>query len=116
MDASGRARVPLSLLLLGVLMALGRGTCFDGIEELSNASAEVHRRFFHSFNAKFVQTYYSQYVFYPETPEDIQRAMNPYSRMGLPGCIGSVYCVHVRWDMCSAGITNLCCGKKVILL
>lgn len=42
-DCCGRAGVPLELKLLGVLRLLGRGTCFDGIEELTMGSAEVHR-------------------------------------------------------------------------
>ena len=42
--------IPLELQVLGVLRVLGRGTCFDGIEELTGGSAEAHRVFFHSFN------------------------------------------------------------------
>lgn len=35
-----------------------------------------------------------------------------YARMGLPGCIGSTDCVHLKWDRCPIGITNLCKGKE----
>ena len=48
-DASGRRGAPLELKILGVLRVLGRGYCFDGIEELSFISAECNRMFFHSF-------------------------------------------------------------------
>jgi Na+-translocating ferredoxin:NAD+ oxidoreductase RnfE subunit len=47
--------VPLELQVLGVLRVLGRGTCFDGIAELTGASEESHRRFFHSFCSKFAE-------------------------------------------------------------
>ena len=32
--------------------------------------------------------------------------------MGLPGCIGSTDCVHVKWDRCPTKLTNLCKGKE----
>jgi hypothetical protein len=50
--------IPLELQILGVLRVLGRGTCFDGIEELTGGSAESHRRFFHDFIIKFSRKYY----------------------------------------------------------
>ena len=37
---------PISLLLLGSLRYLGRGWCFDDLEEVSGISEEVHRVFF----------------------------------------------------------------------
>ena len=38
--------------------------------------------------------------------------MNVYERMGLPGCIGSTDCVHLKWDRCPVGISNVCSGKE----
>ena len=55
-DASGRQRIPTELKLLGVLRILGRGTCFDGIEELSGISVPTMHSFFHSFTAWFVES------------------------------------------------------------
>ena len=40
--------IPLELKVLGVLRVLGRGTCFDGIQELTGGSAEVIVYFFMS--------------------------------------------------------------------
>jgi hypothetical protein len=48
-DAFGRPRIPTALKLLGVLRVLGRGTCFDGIEELSFISKPTMHSFFHKF-------------------------------------------------------------------
>ena len=106
------AGVPLQLKLLGVLRVLGRGTCFDGIEEVTFASEEVHRSFFHQFTKRFVERYDDEYVYQPETHEEIRKISSVYERMGIPGALGSTDCVHVKWDMCPAGLTNYCTGKE----
>ena len=50
-DICGRDAVPLHLLLLGVLRMLGRGTCTDGITELSDISETKMNTFFKDFCA-----------------------------------------------------------------
>ena len=40
---------PISLLLLGSLRYIGRGWCFDDLEEATGISEEVHRVFFHQY-------------------------------------------------------------------
>ena len=55
LDASGRPPCPISLKVLGVLRVLGKAYCFDGIGELCNTDAEIHRMFFHKFVVKFAQ-------------------------------------------------------------
>jgi hypothetical protein len=105
---AGTEGVPLEVKLLGFLRILGRGTCFDGISELSNASIEVHRSFFHDFTRKFVD----RYVSIPSSPEQIRKVMSIYDRMGIPGATGSTDCVHVKWEMCPVGLKNYCNGKE----
>lgn len=46
-DCARHKSTPLELKILGVLRVLGRGYCFDGIEELYYTSAEINRVFFH---------------------------------------------------------------------
>jgi hypothetical protein len=111
-DVTGRQGISLSLQILGVLRVLGRSTCYDGIEELSKGSAESHRVFFHSFFAKFVEKHFEEYVHPPESDEEIATVMNIYERLGPPSAIGSVDCVHCRWDMTPAGLYNQCKGKE----
>jgi hypothetical protein len=48
-DCTGRESIPLHLLLLGVLRMLGRGTCTDGIKELSDISETKMSTFFKDF-------------------------------------------------------------------
>lgn len=104
--------IPLELQLLGVLRVLGRGTCFDGVEELTGGSAEAHRSFFHKFCHLFVRKYYDEYVYLPRNNEEKARWMSDYARMGLPGAIGSTDCVHVKWERCPHGLLNVCTGKE----
>lgn len=56
-SAAGIEGVPLELQILRVLRVLGRGTCFDGIEELTGGSAECHRVFSHKFCELFARRY-----------------------------------------------------------
>jgi hypothetical protein len=45
-DAVGRECSPMELLVLGALRYLGRGWCFDDLEEATSISEEIHRIFF----------------------------------------------------------------------
>jgi hypothetical protein len=111
-DCSGRAAAPLELKILGVLRVLGRGTCFDGIEELNLVSEECNRTFFHNFCEAFSQKYFHEYCHPPQTAEEIASTMGVYEQMGLPGTLGSTDCVHVRWEMCPTGDFSLHKGKE----
>ena len=42
----------------------------------------------------------------------MKKVMDVYSKMGLPGCIGSADCVHVKWDRCPVELHHLCSGKE----
>ena len=35
-----------------------------------------------------------------------------YKALGLPGCVGSVDCVHIGWDQCPVQHTNMYKGKE----
>jgi hypothetical protein len=70
-SAAGIPGVPLKLKLLGVLRVLGRGTCFDGIEELAKADEETYRTFFHDFCSKFCRRFYADWVYTPRNEEEL---------------------------------------------
>jgi Plant transposon protein. len=48
----------------------------------------------------------------PHDEDSIAHVTGPYERRGLPGCVGSIDCVHVCWDRCPASIHSVCKGKK----
>ncbi len=100
-----------SLKVLGCLRALGRGSCFDDIAEASGMSEECARVSFHKFCKNFSDNQYSTWV-KPPQGERLDSIMHVYQRMGLVGCIGSMDCVHVKWNKCPVSLTNLCEGKE----
>jgi hypothetical protein len=110
-DCCGCSICPYAIKLLGVLRILGRNWCCDDVTEATGMGETTVRRGFLDFCANFVDKYYDAYVYRPEG-EKLKNKMNIYSRMGLPGCIGSTDCVHLKWDRCPIGLTNLCKGKE----
>ena len=94
-DCTGQMAAPLELEILAVLRVLGRGYCFDRVEELTLISAEVLRVFF--------RKWCTLYCNHPKTEEEIAEAVSIYTKLGLPGCVGSTDCVHIRWERCPAG-------------
>jgi len=111
-DAAGRVRVPTELKLLGVLRVLGRGTCFDGIEELSGVSVSTMHSFFHKFTAWFREEVFPVFVSTPKTKEGLVQIEAAYKLLGLPGAVGSMDVVHIAWCMCPTYLANLAKGKE----
>ena len=48
----------------------------------------------------------------PHTEEEFQHVLGRYEMVGLPGCIGSIDCVHLIWTNCPVVITSQCKGKE----
>lgn len=111
-NCAGTPSAPLELKILAVLRVLGRGYCFDGVEELCLISAENLRMFFRKFVTLFSKEYFSKYCAHPQSPEEIERAMGVFTQLGLPGCIGSTDCVHFRWERCPSGERSCHKGKE----
>ena len=91
---------------------LGRGGCFDNQYDGSGISEETLRVFFHDFNEFFASNFYDAFVFPPTTPEDVAKVTTIYRRLGFPGAVGSIDCVHVRWDKCPFSLRSSCKGKE----
>ena len=48
----------------------------------------------------------------PTTDEQFEFVVGEYSARGLPGCVGSIDCVHVGWDQCPNQYHSLYTGKE----
>ena len=48
----------------------------------------------------------------PRNDDDYRHVVGEYTARGLPGCIGSVDCVHIAWDRCPAMYKNMFKGKE----
>ena len=97
-DAFGKEVAPIELKLLGTLRMLGKGCSWDLLYELSGVSAEVHRRWTLKFIAKFALEMFPVYVHGPRDNSEMEKVSSLYAASGFPGCIGSIDCVHIRWE------------------
>ena len=84
-DITGRKICPFPIKLLGVLRILGRGWTFDDVAEATGMGEATVQKSFHLFCSNFVFHYYNTYVYRPEG-EELQRDMEVYRKLGLPGC------------------------------
>jgi hypothetical protein len=81
--------------------------------ELNGISGDKNNRFFREFMKWFVNsTFAEQFLKYPTTNDEIQHITGCYDRLGVPGCVGSVDCAHVTWDLCPAGLLVADCKGK----
>ena len=110
-DKAKRNICPIEIKLLAVLRILGRNWNFDDIAEATLMGETTARRAFHTFCSNFVKEYYDVYVCRP-VGEKLLKVMRVFEQMGLPGCIGSTECVHLKWDRCPIDIAQLCSGKE----
>ena len=104
-------RVKAELLVLGALSVLGHHTPFCCLRSDTEISTSEHRAFFHDF-IDCMYTIREEYIFYPRSPEELQRVMDRYVQVYLPGCGGSMDVVHLKWYNCPAGDRNRCTGKE----
>jgi hypothetical protein len=107
----------LELLLLGVHYTLATGVSHLYVYIQTDISKEVHRKFFIHWTSKFAEKKDEYVYILREEEEDddqaqLQRILNDYSSIGLPGCIGSVNCVHIGWNRCPAYQKNIFKGSK----
>ena len=109
-DAKGAETVKLALMVLGVLRILGSGCTFDALEELNAVGCDTHRFFFHNVFCTWVQHVAKDIIRMPNDEKSLCHVMGLYERQELPGCVGSVDCVHVCWDRYPSSMQLTCKG------
>jgi hypothetical protein len=110
-DAKGEESVKIALLVLGSLRCIASGCTFDAIEELTCVSQDTHRIFFHKYFCTWGKNAATDIIAMPHDEETIAHVTAQYERRGLPGCVGSIDCVHLCWDRCPASMHSVCKGK-----
>ncbi len=113
-DAAGQPSIGIPILVLGSLRVLASGCTFDAIEELTNISQESHRVFFHQFCKSWGAAKATNMIKLPTNAEELVHITGLYELLGLPGCVGSIDCVHVVWDCCRASLLSSCRGKEKV--
>jgi hypothetical protein len=111
-DRHGRPSCNLQLLILGALRVLAQGTPFDVIDEATDISYQTHNKFFKTFVEWMAKSMFENYIHLPRTQEEVVHVLDYYDKLGVPGCTGSIDCVHWAWDSCPAGLHSDCKGKE----
>ena len=105
-------KLKAELLVMGSLAILGGAyTTFKQIPTLTKICETEHSKFFLKF-VHFLWRVRDEYIFLPKDREQLQIVMKRYEEMGLPGAMGSVDVVHVKWSKCPAGDYNRAKGKE----
>ena len=111
-DATGRPAVDCRLLVLGSLRLLAWGAPFGQLEELTCVNEDTHRQFFLNEFLLWGCRLARDIIFLPRDDTEYAAVESVYRRKGLPGCVGSIDCVHVQWDRCPSGFKGECVGKS----
>ena len=99
-DAVGRSPVLMELKVLGFFRFLAVNIGWDYISELSWVGVETLRKFSVRFAVKIKLIYGPIWIKWPQTAEEISLATQPFSAVGLPGCVAQIDCTHVQWLKC----------------
>ena len=111
-DSWGQPVSDLELKLMGALFVLGSGST-NFVESLnSNLSEEVHCIFFLGWINQ-MSSIKDDYIYLPRNEMELRQVVEEYEQeVGLPGCTGSVDCVHIGWDRCPSSMLNMYTGKE----
>jgi hypothetical protein len=102
-----KSKILIEYKVLACLKILGRDLCCDEIDEVLNISESTVNKFFHQFITNFANAVYNKYVYVPDGAE-LDAVQEVYSRMGFPGCVGSMDCTHLVWDRAAKKVANQC--------
>jgi hypothetical protein len=105
-------QIKSELLVLGALSILsGSVSGFQNLPLVSNICATEHSKFFQTF-VQFLYNKCNDYIFLPRNDVELRAVMCCYEENGLPGAMGSVDVVHVKWSNCPKGDFNCVKGKE----
>ena len=105
-------KIKSELLVLGCLAILSGSTSgFRNLRISTHICATEHSKFFKRF-VWYLFDQRHEYIYLPRNSEELRTVMTSYEEMGLPGAMGSVDVVHVKWSNCPAGDYNRSKGKE----
>jgi hypothetical protein len=105
-------KIKAELLVLGALAILSGSTNgFRNLPLLTNICATEHSIFFKTF-VEYLFHKRDDYIYLPRNEVELNAVMSRYEEMGIPGAMGSVDVVHVKWSNCPSGDFNRAKGKE----
>ena len=102
-DLTNKSPIPIQLKILACLRILGRDNCADDINELSFellGESTVHY-LFKTFVENIALRVFPKFVKL-STGNQLQKVLDSFAKVGLPGCVGSMDCTRIKWSMCPA--------------
>ena len=108
---AGKLVSSLDLKILGALFVLAQGVSHVICSTCSNLSEELHRCFFHEW-IRNMSSIKDEFIFMSQDDRTFQKVTEEYAARDLPGCVGSVDCVHIGWDRCPTQYKNMYSGKE----
>ena len=113
-DAFYRQPVPLELKILSSFEMLGRGVPPAVPAKMIGCDQGTIRRFFNQFIFNVATNMNSLWIRFPRTSAEVKACVDTYAREHLPGCMGSIDCVHVPWPKAIASLRSWYVGKEGI--
>jgi hypothetical protein len=111
-DGFLRPAVPLELKILAVFTMLGRGVCAAVPAKEIGCDEKTIQEFFKFFCMQVAKHLYQRFICFPSTVSDVSKCVQTYARENLPGCMGSIDCVHIPWIKCLASVRSWFVGKE----
>ena len=96
---------------MSALYLLATGATFRCCKPLCGICTSEVRKFFYIFIEALVDMK-DEYIYIPRNITEMQRISRDYNAAGLPGCVGSMDVVHVKWANCPTGDHNRAKGKE----
>lgn len=113
-DKWGRASVPLELKILATFEMLGRGVPAAVPAGLIGCDSKTIKNFYHLFCRKVALHLKDLHIKFPSNIAEIRACVATYAEENLPGCLGSIDCVHVPWPKALASQRSWFVGKEGI--
>ena len=113
-DIFGRgknSRIPVYIKAMAALRILGRNACCDDIAEAAEIGESTANTIFRQFIDGMCKHVFASVV-KPPMGDGLQAVVDTYAKLGLPGCVGSMDCTHVRWIKCPKYHKVECTGKE----
>ena len=102
-DLTNASPIPIELKILACLRILGRNNCADDVTELSHEIlGEATVRFlFKTFVTNIAERVSPKFIKLAKGKQ-LEKVLDTFAKIGLPGCVGSMDCTRVKWSMCPA--------------
>ena len=103
--------IPIEIKVMIATRMLGRGLVTDDVAEMARVGNSTVDNIFYTFCTNFPIHFFKQFVYVP-SGDEMQTIVDVYAKLGLPGCIGSMDCTHIRWWNCPKHARQASTGKE----